>query len=339
MTSILQYYYHHNRGTYLRDFWNLIDFVVTVAGFFTLNSGSSVSFFRLLRLLRPLRSVNHSINIIFYYYILIVPRMKMLLSTLVYSLPGLLNVVILLFCVFVLFGIVGIQLMMGFSHNHCRLTPYPIQIDNSTVLSHYLEYKYEYYQLKQPKDHIFNDILYNRNLYPYCYDNELNDTEIGRIIPLENNKWDKNTSPWNKPRNCVWPEDTTIMRLCSIHNTTKAICPYPEVCGSNYDNYGNKRFTDEMIMKDADYYLTFGYNYVSFDNLWDAFIIIVNTLTLEGWSDIMYMFMDSYSVWFIPIWFVLIILLGNYFLSNFILAIIYLKHSEVLVYLYILYYY
>lgn len=51
------------RNTYLTDFWNWIDFLVTIFGYFTLKDETSGNFIRLLRLLYPLRSVNHCIII------------------------------------------------------------------------------------------------------------------------------------------------------------------------------------------------------------------------------------------------------------------------------------
>ena len=72
---------------------------------------------RNLRVLRPLRSIN------------IVPTMRKLVSTLINSMPELFNVAIFLIFIFMLFGILGLQLYSGQSYNKCRTTPKPI---NST---------------------------------------------------------------------------------------------------------------------------------------------------------------------------------------------------------------
>ena len=69
---------------------------------------------RTLRVLRPLRSVNT------------IPSMRRLVGTLVQSLNELVNVGIFIGFLFVLFGIIGLQLFQGTMYNSCRLTPEPV---------------------------------------------------------------------------------------------------------------------------------------------------------------------------------------------------------------------
>ena len=69
---------------------------------------------RNFRSLRPLRSVNA------------IPRMKRLVGTLVTSLNELINAAVFISFLFVLFGILGLQLFAGTMYNKCRLTESPI---------------------------------------------------------------------------------------------------------------------------------------------------------------------------------------------------------------------
>lgn len=46
-------------GTYLKDCWNVIDFIVVMTSFLSLiGSSTKISAIRTIRILRPLRSIN-----------------------------------------------------------------------------------------------------------------------------------------------------------------------------------------------------------------------------------------------------------------------------------------
>jgi len=57
--------------------------------------------------------------------------MRALVSSLINSIPQLLNVVALLAFVFFLWGVLGVQLFAGIQHSRCRMTPYPVEIPDS----------------------------------------------------------------------------------------------------------------------------------------------------------------------------------------------------------------
>ena len=101
-----------NKNAYLRDPWNILDFIIVITGYhILLNPFSTVDLLiilispsttkfslkalRNLRVLRPLKTINQ------------IPSMKRLVSTLLRSLPDLVNVTIFLFFIFTLFGILG----------------------------------------------------------------------------------------------------------------------------------------------------------------------------------------------------------------------------------------
>ena len=95
-------------GSYLRNYWNVMDFIVVMTGFVSLAPGvQNYSVLRLLRVVRPLRVVNR------------VPQMKSIMNALVQSLPGMRDVFLLLAFLIVMFAIVGVQLYQGKLHQRC----------------------------------------------------------------------------------------------------------------------------------------------------------------------------------------------------------------------------
>ncbi len=97
--------------TYLKDGWNVLDFVVVVSGIISLSgTKSSVSSIRTVRVLRPLRTISA------------LPGMRILVGTIIRSLPMMGNVLLLSAFLFIVFGISGIQLFKGILRNRCFAT-------------------------------------------------------------------------------------------------------------------------------------------------------------------------------------------------------------------------
>ena len=104
---------HHT--AYLRDSWNILDFIVVGASlgnltleFVTrtnlLQSDSDLSFvkiLRLLRILRPLRMINRN------------PNMKLVVNALLLSVKPLINVAVVLMLIWFMFALVGVQFFAG----------------------------------------------------------------------------------------------------------------------------------------------------------------------------------------------------------------------------------
>eukprot|EP01062_Namystynia_karyoxenos_P048095 TRINITY_DN3652_c0_g1_i1.p1 TRINITY_DN3652_c0_g1~~TRINITY_DN3652_c0_g1_i1.p1 ORF type:complete len:2249 (+),score=470.10 TRINITY_DN3652_c0_g1_i1:88-6834(+) len=114
-------------NSYLRNSWNFVDGVIVVSGFSIFISGSNVSVLRLLRVARPLRSVSR------------VAGMRTLMTTIIASLPNLLEVGILLGFLMLVFSITGIGLFAGRWHDRCHVVNasgvYPILNDSDTPCS------------------------------------------------------------------------------------------------------------------------------------------------------------------------------------------------------------
>lgn len=111
-----------DRRSYLRELWNWLDFVVVVTALVAFVPGmdSGLGFLRLFRILRPLRSLKQ------------VPQMKVLVNTVISSIPRLANVSIMMFFFFWIFAIVGITMLDGVFYHGCRTTPAPILLTRSS---------------------------------------------------------------------------------------------------------------------------------------------------------------------------------------------------------------
>ncbi|KAJ1455949.1 Ion transport protein-domain-containing protein [Pelagophyceae sp. CCMP2097] len=107
------------RGTYLRDAWNVLDFVCVIAMLmaeFDLSGGLDLKVLRMFRLLRPLKSVNKF------------PSLKKLVGTFLLALPRLGNVVALMTILLLIWSIAGMQFFKGALHQRCRITKVPTRV-------------------------------------------------------------------------------------------------------------------------------------------------------------------------------------------------------------------
>ena len=86
----------------MRDPWNVLDFFVVIAGWVgVLLSGTDVSAIRTIRIMRPLRTINS------------VPGMSRLVSTIMNSLPMMVDIMVLFMFMIIMFSAVVTQLLMG----------------------------------------------------------------------------------------------------------------------------------------------------------------------------------------------------------------------------------
>ncbi|XP_031551384.1 voltage-dependent T-type calcium channel subunit alpha-1G-like isoform X2 [Actinia tenebrosa] len=65
----------------------------------------------------------------------------------------------------------------------------------------------------------------------------------------------------------------------------------------------------------------------SFDNIAIAWIAIFQVITLEGWSELMYLVQDSHSLWN-WIYFIILVVIGSFFLVNLCLVVITMQFQE-----------
>ena len=222
---------------YLRDNWNVMDFIIVIFSIISQLPGVSDSNFstlRLARILRPLRTIS------------IFPSLRLLVTTMLTSLPMLGNVVVFFLLFFCIMGIMGVQMFNGQLANRCyNLLPSTTSCKDYTA---------------QP--------------YVQCVDHA---SGVDAILLSVN-------------------ED----QACGTSPTASWKCSSDQAC---------------LAYKNSNY------GYTSFDNVWWAWLVIFQTITLETWSPIMYDLIDAVSpasvIWFLPVLF-----LGAFVILNLALAII-----------------
>ena len=88
------------KWAYLKDAWNVIDFLVVLIGWLGFIPGMvNVTALRTIRVLRPLKSIKK------------IPSLRKMVRSLFRSLPALANVVIFLGFIFIIFGIIGVAFL------------------------------------------------------------------------------------------------------------------------------------------------------------------------------------------------------------------------------------
>ena len=100
-----------NKGAYLRDLWNILDFVIVVTSLLPLivDIGFSVNALRAIRVLRPLRTITK------------VKALKMIVKTLFNSFSLVMDSLSILFMVMGIFAIAGMQLFGGYLKYRCMV--------------------------------------------------------------------------------------------------------------------------------------------------------------------------------------------------------------------------
>lgn len=92
-----------NQGAYLRDSWNILDFIIVTSAYLQLmmSSGANLSVLRSFRVLRPLRTISG------------IEGLRVIVSALMKSVTLLVDTLIILLFFFIIFAIGGLQLLSG----------------------------------------------------------------------------------------------------------------------------------------------------------------------------------------------------------------------------------
>ena len=102
-----------HRRSYLRSYWNCLDFAILVMSFAVIASkqGGSFSVLRLVRAIRPLRALRRTSGV------------KILILAITKALPVIVDVLALLLVITFMFAVLGVQLWMGVMHQRCYAYP------------------------------------------------------------------------------------------------------------------------------------------------------------------------------------------------------------------------
>ncbi|XP_055525696.1 voltage-dependent T-type calcium channel subunit alpha-1G isoform X2 [Wyeomyia smithii] len=217
-----------------------------------------------------------------------IPSMRILVMLLLDTLPMLGNVLLLCFFVFFIFGIVGVQLWEGILRQRCVIK-LPDNVSAPEIIPD--EYR----------------VRVRVNSISFYYEFSKEQDYI-----------------------CSKPDDSG-MHLC------KNLPPYrigALVCNDSAIAFSNNFPTRTSCVNWNQYYTNctqLGNNpfqgTISFDNIGLAWVAIFLVISLEGWTDIMYYVQDAHSFWD-WIYFVLLIVIGSFFMINLCLVVIATQFSE-----------
>jgi hypothetical protein len=96
-------------NAYLKSSWSKLDFFIVCTAVIDMVLDVNLSILKLFRTLRPLRIISRN------------PDMKIIISSLGESMIGIFNVLIIIMCIFLMIGILGINLLGG-KLNYCNPT-------------------------------------------------------------------------------------------------------------------------------------------------------------------------------------------------------------------------
>ena len=282
-------------GAYLKDPWNWLDFVVVIVAFLALLPGvANFSGLRTFRVLRPLKTMTA------------IPGMKTIVSSLMESAKSMGSVLLLGSSLFLLFGILGVQLFSGILEGQCYY------LDQAAITAETGGWTHDGDQ----------GSLCGLQFFP--------ETSYGQDCRYEG---------------FVAHNLATISGNASYTAENPLITSFPKGCRKSAHTwangrrcsaraYGNDTWTHEagtmVCLPNGN--PNFGWS--SFDNIGVAVAWIFASITLEGWVDSMYAVGNSYSdsspfLYFIVVFYYsLMVLLCNFVMLNLALAVIADEYTE-----------
>eukprot|EP00931_Biecheleriopsis_adriatica_P119863 TRINITY_DN9503_c0_g1_i1.p1 TRINITY_DN9503_c0_g1~~TRINITY_DN9503_c0_g1_i1.p1 ORF type:complete len:1886 (-),score=426.27 TRINITY_DN9503_c0_g1_i1:127-5784(-) len=243
-----------DKNSYLRDVWNWLDFIVVLSALLSFIPGTAsngLGFLRVFRALRPLRSLNA------------VPQMKVLVNTVISSVPRLGNVTAVAGFLFLVFGIIGVSLMSGVFDHRCHTIPAPVlEFVNGTAGSQCWS-------------------------WPYADDDRL----CGGRYNCEASGGYCGSTEWDPVKSLrpAFPGGKQDYPWCEGSKPAKL---FPET------------------------------DFIHFDHIGGALLVVFQCTTMEGWTDIMYNVQDSYDGIVATAYFFFLIPLTSFFLLNVALAVV-----------------
>uniref|UniRef100_A0A8C1NSZ6 Calcium voltage-gated channel subunit alpha1 I n=1 Tax=Cyprinus carpio TaxID=7962 RepID=A0A8C1NSZ6_CYPCA len=221
-----------------------------------------------------------------------VPSMRILVNLLLDTLPMLGNVLLLCFFVFFIFGIIGVQLWAGLLRNRC----YP---EENFTLSTGVALPAPYYSPDEKDERPFICSLPQDNGIMSC-----GDVPARRVAGHQC---------------CLDVDDVLHHQALGLVTEPflNASAVVPGLC-VNWNRYYTRCHTGHRNPHKGA---------INFDNIGYAWIVIFQVITLEGWVEIMYYVMDAHSFYNF-IYFILLIIVGSFFMINLCLVVIATQFSE-----------
>ncbi|XP_016094740.1 voltage-dependent T-type calcium channel subunit alpha-1I-like [Sinocyclocheilus grahami] len=218
--------------------------------------------------------------------------MRILVNLLLDTLPMLGNVLLLCFFVFFVFGIIGVQLWAGLLRNRC----YP---EENFTLSAGVALPAPYYSPSEEDERPFICSLPQDNGIMSC-----SDVPARRVAGHQC---------------CLEVDDLLHHQALGLVTEPflNASAVVPGLC-VNWNRYYTRCHTGHRNPHKGA---------INFDNIGYAWIVIFQVITLEGWVEIMYYVMDAHSFYNF-IYFILLIIVGSFFMINLCLVVIATQFSE-----------
>lgn len=299
--KVIAYGFIMSKKTYLRDPWNWLDFIVVVTGTFqfimertSTEGGTNLGFLRVFRVMRPLRSLTT------------LPELKMLVNTVLSSVPRLINVILMTVFLLTICGILGMNFWQGIFERRCRMQKNPLYNAKNDCWSWPLTLNEGGDPLGRPCGGRY--MCQDQATGIYCGSNSIYDLkpEFRPQFPSTISYTDPKTAkPVTRTFNTA---DDHLEAFEFAKGGTNGWCddanPATELDG-NY-NYGKTHFNHFL----------------------NACLVIFQCLTLEGWTDVMYMCQDAHDDIFAFFYFLAVVLLGSFFLINVALAVVWEAFQE-----------
>ena len=242
-----------DKGTYLRDSWNVLDFLVVVLAYVALLGMANFTAIRSVRFLRPLRTISG------------VEGMRKLVKTLINAIPMLIDVVLLFIFMLTMLGILAIQIFAGQLRYRCATAEPPASLANRTAVTWIVNDDYGDMPCTGPKLKEVDDVY--------------------------------------------WQSDGTLH------------------VGETKTGFGlfecSEIGPDAYCVKDKNP----NFGITSFDNIFLAWLTIFQSISLEGWTDIMYFVQDAVTPW-AWVYFVIMIAFCSLFTVNLALAVLYVHFMK-----------
>ncbi|KAL3313352.1 Voltage-dependent N-type calcium channel subunit alpha-1B, partial [Cichlidogyrus casuarinus] len=233
-------------GSYLRNFWNILDFIVVITGYATVNmqsgGGTNIDLrtLRAVRVLRPLKLVSG------------IPSLQVVLKSIIKAMAPIFQIGLLVLFFIVIMAIIGLEFYSGAFHMTCfKEGNFPFKCSKSTTL-----------------------FLDNLKKEPETIEG------LSRLVP------------------CVpTTQEVNVNKSNGVY-----YCPTGYVC--------------------KGYWLGPNYGITSFDNIGYAMLTVFQCITMEGWTDMLYVTNSVFGKTFNFIYFVSLIIFGSFFMLNLVLGVL-----------------
>jgi hypothetical protein len=301
-----------DEGSYLRDAWNWLDFIVVAISWVSiLGIGGNLSALRTFRVLRPLRTLNA------------IPELKIIVTSLLKSASKMVDVGILALFIFLLFGIIGVQLWTGLLQMRCAV-PSVDDLKNMQVTAGANQSALQAAVL----DKVRSEFGINQDQSPVL-DPTLEVAADGankgsRLVSDDIMCRCDETVVFSDGRNECEVEGFKAT-LASGDTCAEALGDYllQDLADVNLANSFASAGITGIVPFRCTRYENPGYGFIGFDNIGMAMLTIFTSITLEGWVDVMYSLNATFGAPVpLAIYFALLTITGAYILLNLALAVI-----------------